>query len=90
MADDMEERIIIVPLRKVINTPRTKRAPKAIKVIRSHIAQHMKMDEENIWIDTLVNEEIWKNGRENSPNKIRLKAVKFKDQDLVEVSLPDE
>lgn len=90
MADDMEERIIIVPLRKVINTPRTKRAPKAIKVIRSHIAQHMKMDEENIWIDTLVNEEIWKNGRENPPNKIRLKAVKFKDQDLIEVSLPDE
>jgi len=90
MADDMEERIIIVPLRKVIDTPRTKRAPRAIKVIRSHIARHMKMDDENIWIDTLVNEEIWKNGRENPPNKIRLKAIKFKDQDLVEVSLPDE
>ncbi|MGA1821014.1 MAG: 50S ribosomal protein L31e [Thermoplasmatota archaeon] len=90
MADDMEERIIIVPLRKIKETSRTKRAPKAIKIIRSHIARHMKMEEDNIWIDTPVNEEIWKNGRENPPNKIRLKAIKFKDQDLVEVSLPDE
>ena len=47
MADDMEERIIIVPLRKVMETSRTKRAPKAIKVIRSHIAKHMKMEEEH-------------------------------------------
>ncbi len=89
MADDAEERIIIVPLRKVIDTPRTRRANKAIKIIRSHIAKHLKMDEENIWLDTPINEAVWARGRENPPNKLRVKTIKFKDQDLVEVTLPE-
>lgn len=86
----MEERIIVVPLRKLIDSPRTKRANKAIKLIRSHIARHMKAEEDHIWIDTPINEAIWKNGRENPPNQIRVKAVKFKDQDLVEVTIPED
>ena len=90
MADDMEERIIIVPLRKVYDVPRTKRSQRAIKIIRSHIARHMKMDEDTIWLDSPVNEEIWKNGRENPPKKIRLKATMFKDENLVEVTIPEE
>ena len=90
MAEDMEERIITVPLRKVLDAPRTKRAPRAIKIIKSHIAQHMKMDEEDIWLDTPINEAIWKRGIENPPNKIKVKATKFKDQNLVEVTLPEE
>jgi len=90
MAEDMEERILVVPLRKLADQPRTRRANKAIKLIRSHIARHMKAQEEHIWIDTPVNEEIWKMGRENPPVRIRVKAIKFKDQDLVEVTLPEE
>ena len=90
MAEDMEERIIIVPLRKLADQPRTHRANKAIKIIRSHIARHMKAEEEHIWIDTPVNEAIWKNGRENPPPRIKVKAVKFKDQDLIEVTMPEE
>ncbi len=90
MAEDMEERILTVPLRKVIDAPRTKRAPIAIKIIRSHVAQHMKIEEDNIWLDTPINEEIWKRGIQHPPTKIKVKATKFKDQDLVEVTLPDE
>ena len=90
MAEDMEERLITVPLRKVLIAPRTNRAPRAIKLIKAHIAQHMKIDEENVWLDTPINETIWKRGIENPPNKIKVKATKFKDQDLVEVTLPDE
>ena len=89
MADEAEERIIIVPLRKVIDTPRTRRANKAIKIIRSHVAQHLKMNEEDIWLDTPINEAIWAKGREHPPTKLRVKAIKFKDQDLVEVTLPE-
>ncbi len=90
MAEDMEERIIIVPLRKVLNAPRTKRVPRAVKIIRSHIARHMKIEEEDVWLDTPINEELWKRGIENPPNKIKVKATKFKDQNLVEVTLPEE
>lgn len=90
MAEDMEERIIVVPLRKVLIAPRTKRAPRAIKLIRSHVARHMKINEDDVWLDTPINESIWKRGIENPPNKIKVKATKFKDQDLVEVTLPEE
>ena len=90
MAEDMEERIIVVPLRKVLIAPRTKRAPRAIKLIRRHIAQHMKIAEEDVWLDTPINEAIWQKGIESPPNKIKVKATKFKDQDLVEVTLPEE
>lgn len=90
MAEDMEERIFIVPLRKLIDSPRTKRANKAIKLIRNHVAKHMKAEEDHIWIDTPVNETIWKNGRENPPVRIRVKAIKFKDQDLIEVTMPED
>ncbi|MEA3559126.1 MAG: 50S ribosomal protein L31e [Candidatus Thermoplasmatota archaeon] len=90
MAEDMEERIITVPLRKLADTPRTKRAPIAIKLIRAHIAQHMKIEEKNVWLDTPINESIWKRGIKHPPGKIKVKATKFKDQDLVEVTLPEE
>jgi len=90
MADDMEERIMTVPLRKVIDAPKTKRAPIAIKLIRSHVAKHMKIEEKNVWLDTPINEAVWMRGRENPPKKIKIKATKFKDQDLVEVTLPEE
>lgn len=90
MADDMEERIMVVPLRKVLDAPRTKRAPRAIKLIRSHVARHMKINEEDVWLDTPINEAVWGKGIEHPPNKIKIKATKFKDQDLVEVTLPEE
>ncbi len=90
MAEDMEERIIIVPLRKMLIAPRTKRAPRAIKLIRSHVARHMKIKEDDVWLDTPINEAIWGQGIEHPPNKIKVKATKFKDQNLVEVTLPEE
>lgn len=44
MADDelQEERIFTIPLRKVKEAPRTKRAPLAIKVITNYVVRHMK------------------------------------------------
>ncbi|MFO8052239.1 MAG: 50S ribosomal protein L31e [Thermoplasmatota archaeon] len=90
MAEDMEEKIITVPLRKLVDAPRTKRAPIAIKLIRAHVARHMKMKEDTIWLDTPINEAIWNRGIKNPPKRIKVKAIKFKDQDLVEVTLPEE
>ncbi len=87
--DEDEERIITVPLRKVQDVPRTKRAPKAIKIVKKHVARHMKADVEKVWIFKDLNEAIWARGREKPPNKIKVKAIKFEDG-LVEVSLPDK
>jgi large subunit ribosomal protein L31e len=91
MADEgeEEERIIVVPLRKLQYVPRTQRAPRAVKMVKQHVAKHMKADLENVWMYWDLNEAIWARGREKPPNKIRVKAIKFEDG-LVEVSLPEE
>jgi len=87
MAEEIE-RIITIPLRKTKQAPRTKRSARAIKEIRAHIMRHMKVDEENVWIDASLNERIWQNGIKNPPSKVTVKAVKF-DDGLVEVSLAE-
>jgi large subunit ribosomal protein L31e len=87
MAGDME-RIITIPLRKTKLAPRTRRAERAIKEVRSHIMRHMKVDEDNVWIDASLNELIWQRGIRNPPSKVTVKAVKF-DDGLVEVSVAE-
>jgi len=87
MADEMEK-IMVIPLRKTKQAPRTKRSARAIKEIRAYIMRHMKVDEENVWIDASLNERVWQNGIRNPPSKVTVKAVKF-DDGLVEVSLAE-
>lgn len=87
--EGMERRTLIVPLRALKRVPRTKRAPSAIKVLKRHVARHMKADEESVLIWHTVNEKIWARGREKPPSKIKVEVVKFADG-MVEVSLPKE
>ena len=82
-------RIITVPLKAAKNVPRTRRANRAVKEVRSFMARHMKADEDKVWIDMPVSEKIWERGIQNPPSKITVKAVKF-DDGLVEVTLPEE
>lgn len=79
-----------IPLRALQRCPRTKRAPKAIKLVKVYVAKHRKAAIEDIWIDKDVNELIWTRGIEKPPNKITLKVAWIDDEDLIEVLLPDE
>ena len=92
MAEEKEfnEIIYTIPLRDLLRTPRTKRAPKAIKLVKEYVARHRKADLEDIWIDQDVNEAIWARGIEKPPNKIKLKVTWVEGDDLIEVLLPDE
>ncbi len=88
----LEERIYTVPLGKVKYTPRKKRAPKAIKILREFIHRHMKIEPEKILIDPDVNHKIWERGIEKPPNKLRIRAVKDKDEfeeEFVEIFLAE-
>ncbi|MBR2254316.1 MAG: 50S ribosomal protein L31e [Candidatus Methanomethylophilaceae archaeon] len=87
MADEVE-RIMVVPLRKTKQAPRTRRANRAVKETREFVARHMKAEQDKIWFDASVNEAIWARGIRNPPNKITVKAVKYEDG-LVEVSLSE-
>ena len=87
MAEQEEERILVVPLRAAKTAPRTKRADRAVKAIREHVQRHMKPD--RIFIDDVLNEYIWSRGREHPPRRVRIKAIKFEDGSAV-VSLPED
>lgn len=75
------ERVYIIPLRRVYETRRTKRASRAIRELKKFISRHMKSD--NVIIDPLVNEKIWERGIEKPPRRIKVKAVKYEDNRVV-------
>jgi len=87
----VEERIYTVPLQRARIVPPNKRAPKAIRILRSFIERHMKIgarakkteeEEEEageLVISNEVNEKIWGKGIEKPPRKIRVRAVRDKE-----------
>ena len=72
----VEERIYTVPLSRAWIGPRNKRAPRAIRLLRSFIMRHMKIDEDSLKISNEVNEHIWSRGIQKPPRKIRIRATK--------------
>ncbi len=68
-----EERIYVIPLRRVKNEPRHSRAPKAMKEIRSYLERHLKTD--SFVIDESLNERVWERGIQNVPSRIRVKVT---------------
>lgn len=87
--DIVEERFYTIPLRKVWNVPRKKRAPKAARIVKSFVLKHMKVqldvdedeeeEPERLVIDNEVNEKLWSRGIEKPPRKIRVRVVKDKE-----------
>lgn len=85
--DIVEERFYTIPLGKVWISPRKKRAPKAVRLVRSFVLKHMKVrteaedeeEAERLVIDNEVNEKLWSRGIEKPPRKIRVRVVKDKE-----------
>jgi large subunit ribosomal protein L31e len=87
----VEERIYTVPLGKALIMPPRKRAPRAVRMLRSFIIKHMKIaakkpeegeEEEEpptLTISNEVNERLWARGIEKPPRKIRVRAAKDED-----------
>jgi large subunit ribosomal protein L31e len=71
------ERVYVIPLRDAKRVPRTKRSPKATRVVREFIQKHMKSDD--VKMDASVNEKIWERGIQKIPPKIKVKATKDED-----------
>lgn len=73
----VEERFYTIPFRKAWITPRHKRAPRSMRMLRSFISRHMKAEE--VSISNEVNEFIWSRSIKKPPRKIRVRAVKDKE-----------
>jgi len=85
----VEERIYTIPLGKTWIMPPNKRAPKAMRIIRSFVTKHMKLEKrgegeeeeepKRLVISNDVNEKVWMRGIEKPPRKIRIRAAKDKE-----------
>lgn len=82
------ERIYVIPLRKAKIGRSSLAAPRAVKVVRSYLTKHMKVNSDDVWIDDSLNRELWSRGKFKIPSKIRVRAVKFEDG-VVEATVPE-
>lgn len=64
----------VVPLRKAKRVPRRKRAPRAVRELRSFLQRHTKTD--TIVIDKSLNERLWSRGVQKPLPRVRVKATK--------------
>ncbi len=79
-----------VPLRAAWACQRTKRAKRAIEVLKKFISQHMRVqDDEEIWIDQAVNEVIWERGIEKPPRRIHVVVNRVEGDERIEVVLDE-
>jgi large subunit ribosomal protein L31e len=76
-ASDFEERVVTVPLRGVKKVAVQKRADRAMKLIRQHLAKNFNVDEDAVRLEPSLNEAVWAEGRQNPPRKIRVRAARF-------------
>jgi large subunit ribosomal protein L31e len=85
----VEERIYTIPLGKAWIGPPRKRAPRAMRIIKSFLIKHMKLEKrgegeeeeepKKLIISNEVNEKIWSRGIEKPPRKVRVRAAKDKE-----------
>ncbi len=81
------EMIMNVPLRETRNSSVTRRADTALSIIREYVSRNAKIESSKIWIDSRVNEELWKRGRKKVQTKVTVKIIKLQDG-TAEVLLP--
>jgi len=86
----VEERIYTIPLSRAWIAPRKKRTPRAVRIVKSFIQKHMKIEERTataeekgeggkVVISDEVNNKLWSRGIEKPPRNIRVRAVKDKE-----------
>ena len=86
----VEERVYTIPLGRAWIMPPNKRAPRAMRIVKSFITKHMKLERREeeeeeaeetgkLVISNEVNEKVWSRSIEKPPRKIRVRAAKDKD-----------
>jgi large subunit ribosomal protein L31e len=83
------ERIYTVPLIGAYKTVRGKRASRAVKILKSFLARHMKTQEERVKVSAEVNSFLWQGGMQKPPKRVKVK-VKRDAKGEVSVSLVEE
>ncbi len=73
----VEERIYTIPLRRAWISPRKKRTPRAVRLVKAFVQRHMKPDA--LVMSNEVNERLWSRSIQKPPGRIRVRAVRDKE-----------
>ena len=82
------ERIYTVPLNKAYEHIHTKRAKKAVTLLREFLGRHMKAQGEKVKISNALNASIFSRGMQKPPRKVKIRVIK--EGVLVSAYLTDE
>jgi len=88
MVEEKVERIYTVPLGKAYNYLRTRRAPRAVKLLREFLARHMKVGIANVRLSNSLNTYLWEHSIQRPPRKAKVRVMKIAGN--VKAYLPDE
>ena len=80
-----------IPLRDVRAEPKHKRADKAMRMVRAHLAKHFSVEESAVRIDPSINETTWARGRASPPSTLRVRAARFEEdgESVVEAEMAE-
>ena len=87
MSREVLERLYVIPLRDAYEASRTRRAKKAINIIRKFAQRHMKG--EDVRISEGVNHVVWSRGAEKPPRRITV-VIRKDENGIIHVMLPEE
>ena len=82
------ERIYTVPLGDAYRAPRSKRVPKAVKMLRAFIERHMKADGEKVTLSEALNKYLWRSSIQKPPRRVKVRLIK--DEGFIRAYLADE
>jgi len=71
---EKEEKVFTIPLRKAYEAQRTRRAKKAISIVRQFLSKHMKS--EDVKLGASINKAVWARGIQKPPRKVKIHATK--------------
>ena len=70
-----KERVYTINLGRAYDYTRTKRAIRAIKLIKTFLSRHMKVDKKDVKISNALNHFVWKSGICKPPRKVKIKVL---------------
>ncbi len=82
------ERIYTVPLGDAYEQSRSKRVPRAVKILRTFIGRHMKAEDERILISESLNKFLWVRSIQKPPRRVKVRLIK--DEGVIRAYLSDE
>jgi len=77
----VEEKLYTVNFRKAWITPRGKRTPRAVRMLRDFVKRHMKT--EDVIISNEINERLWSRSIKKPPRRLRVRVVKDKEGNVI-------